>query len=127
MKHQSQSTSARLQSVRVIHSHTGGEPTRVVVAGGPAFAAQRIERRLEEFRRDHDGLRGALVTDRRGCGVVVGALLGEPAKPGSTAGEIFFNNVGYLGMCVHGAIGLIVTLSYLGRASTGEHKIDTPV
>src|SRR5256885_1327536 len=122
MKHQSQSTSERLQRVHVIDSHTGGEPTRIVVAGGPAFAAQSIEDRLEEFRRDHDGLRRALVSEPRGSEVVVGALLCEPAKPGSTAGAIFFNNVGYLGMCVHGTIGLIVTLSYLGRVSTGEHK-----
>ena len=83
--------------------------------------------RLEEFRRDHDYLRHALVNEPRGSAVIVGALLCEPTNPGSAAGVIFFNNVGYLGMCGHGTIGLLVTLSHLGRIGLGEHKIDTPV
>jgi 4-hydroxyproline epimerase len=40
---------------------------------------------------------------------------------------IFFNNVGYLGMCGHGSIGLAATLAHLGRIQPGEHRIDTPV
>ena len=121
------STPERLQRVHVVDSHTGGEPTRIVVAGGPPFRSQSIEGRLDEFRKDHDGLRRALVSEPRASEVVVGALLCEPAKPGSAAGVIFFNNVGYLGMCVHGTIGLIVTLAYLEKIGTGEHRIDTPV
>ncbi len=40
---------------------------------------------------------------------------------------IFFNNVGVIGMCGHGTIGLVATLSYLGRIAPGEHRIETPV
>ena len=40
---------------------------------------------------------------------------------------IFFNNVGYLGMCGHGTIGLVVTLAHLGRIGAGTHRIETPV
>jgi 4-hydroxyproline epimerase len=82
---------------------------------------------LEGFRRDHDYLRHALVNEPRGSDVIVGGLLCEPTSPDSTAGILFFNNVGYLGMCVHGTIGLMATLSHLGRIGVGEHKIDTPV
>lgn len=113
--------------MRVVDSHTGGEPTRVIVEGGPKLAGTSMSARLEEFRRGHDYLRHALVNEPRGSEVIVGALLTEPANEGSTAGVIFFNNVGYLGMCVHGTIGLMVTLSHLGRIALGEHKIDTPV
>jgi 4-hydroxyproline epimerase len=117
----------RLERVRVVDSHTGGEPTRIIVAGGPKLPCDSMAARLEEFRRNHDHLRHALVNEPRGSEVVVGALICEPVNPGSTAGVIYFNNVGYLGMCVHGTIGLIITLSYLGKIGLGEHKIDTPV
>jgi 4-hydroxyproline epimerase len=40
---------------------------------------------------------------------------------------IFFNNVGYLGMCGHGTIGLVASLAHAGRLGTGALKIDTPV
>jgi 4-hydroxyproline epimerase len=119
--------SERLDKVRVVDSHTGGEPTRIIVEGGPTLTSTTMTAKLEEFRRDHDYLRHALVNEPRGSEVIVGALLCEPASPGSIAGVIFFNNVGYLGMCVHGTIGLMVTLSHLGRIGLGEHKIDTPV
>jgi 4-hydroxyproline epimerase len=83
--------------------------------------------RLDGFRRDHDYLRHALVNEPRGSDVIVGGLLCEPTSSDSAAGILFFNNVGYLGMCVHGTIGLMATLSHLGRIGVGEHKIDTPV
>jgi 4-hydroxyproline epimerase len=58
---------------------------------------------------------------------MVGGLLCESVDPACVAGVIFFNNVGYLGMCGHGTIGLIATLAYLKRIGPGEHKIETPV
>jgi 4-hydroxyproline epimerase len=110
-----------MRRVRVIDSHTGGEPTRVVVAGGPDLGGGSMAERLEVFRRDHDRFRSAVVNEPRGNDAIVGALWCEPS------GAIFFNNVGYLGMCGHGTIGLLATLAYLGRAGPGEHRIDTPV
>jgi 4-hydroxyproline epimerase len=110
----------RIERVRVVDSHTGGEPTRIIVAGGPKLPCGTMALRLEEFRRQHDYLRRALVNEPRGSEVIVGALLCDPVNPGSTAGIIYFNNVGYLGMCVHGTIGLIVTLSFLGKIGLGQ-------
>ncbi|MDB6040869.1 MAG: 4-hydroxyproline 2-epimerase [Verrucomicrobiales bacterium] len=113
--------------ISVVDSHTGGEPTRVVIAGGPDLGKGTMAERVEKFRREHDHFRSAVVNEPRGSDAMVGALLCEPQDSSCAAGVIFFNNVGYLGMCGHGTIGLIVTLSHLGRISPGAHKIETPV
>ena len=111
----------------MIDSHTGGEPTRVVVSGGPDLGTGPLSERLEHFRNQHDGFRSAVVNEPRGSDVIVGALLCEPVDPACAAGVIFFNNVGYLGMCGHGTIGLVATLAHLKRIGPGQHRIETPV
>ncbi|MGV3531303.1 MAG: proline racemase family protein [Chthoniobacteraceae bacterium] len=116
-----------MKRVRVVDSHTGGEPTRVVIAGMPDLGRGTVAERLEVFREQHDRFRSAVVNEPRGSDVLVGALLLEPSDPECTAGVIFFNNVGCLGMCGHGTIGLIVTLAHLGRIAPGVHHIETPV
>jgi len=113
--------------VRVIDSHTGGEPTRLVVSGGPDLGTGSLAGRLERFRSKHDDFRSAVVNEPRGSDVMVGALLCDPLDSASAAGVIFFNNVGYLGMCGHGTIGLVATLAYMKRIGPGAHKIETPV
>jgi proline racemase len=113
--------------IQVVDSHTGGEPTRVVLAGGPPLGGGTVAERAQRFQRDWDRFRAAIVNEPRGSDVLVGALLLEPADPACVAGVIFFNNVGYLGMCGHGAIGLVVTLQHLGHISPGEHRLETPV
>ena len=111
--------------IRVIDSHTAGEPTRVVVAGGPELGDGPMAGRLERFRHEFDGFRSAIVNEPRGNDAMVGALLVEPSDRSCDAGVIFFNNVGYLGMCGHGTIGLMVTLAHMGRAKQGACRIDT--
>jgi len=115
-----------MQRVSVVDSHTGGEPTRIVIAGGPDLGAGPMAERLQRFRTHHDEFRSAVVNEPRGSDVIVGAILCRPVDPRSAAGVIFFNNVGYLGMCGHGTIGLIVTLAHLNRIRPGEHVIETP-
>jgi 4-hydroxyproline epimerase len=116
-----------MQRLHVIDSHTGGEPTRVIIAGGPDLGSGPLAARRDRFRREFDRYRSAVVNEPRGSDVVVGALLLEPEDETCAAGVIFFNNVGYLGMCGHGTIGLMVTLAHLGRIRPGEHRIETPV
>jgi len=116
-----------VRKIRVIDSHTGGEPTRLVISGGPDLGSGPLSARLGRFRAQHDDFRSAVVNEPRGADVMVGALLCEPVDPACAAGVIFFNNVGYLGMCGHGTIGLVATLSYLDRIKPGEHRIETPV
>jgi 4-hydroxyproline epimerase len=117
----------RIRTVRVIDSHTGGEPTRLVVSGGPDLGHGPLSERLGKFRAEHDEFRSAVVNEPRGSDVVVGALLCEPCDPTCAAGVIFFNNVGYLGMCGHGTIGLIASLAYRGEIEPGAHRVETPV
>lgn len=116
-----------MQRVHVIDSHTGGEPTRVVVSGGPDLGTGTLQERLARFKRDFDTFRSAVVNEPRGNDAIVGALLCEPTDSSCAAGVIYFNNVGYLGMCGHGTIGLMVTLAYLNRITPGTHRIETPV
>jgi 4-hydroxyproline epimerase len=115
------------QRVRVIDSHTAGEPTRIVISGGPELGNGPLSERLECLRKRHDRFRSAIVNEPRGSDVLVGGLLCDPTHPDAAAGIIFFNNVGYLGMCGHGTIGMIATLAHLGRLTAGEHRIETPV
>ena len=116
-----------MRKVSIIDSHTGGEPTRIVVAGGPDLGNGSLADRREKFQREFDTFRSAVVNEPRGSDVVVGALLVEPVDKSCITGVIFFNNVGYLGMCGHGTIGLIVTLAHMGKIKPGDHKIETPV
>jgi 4-hydroxyproline epimerase len=116
-----------VRRVKAIDSHTGGEPTRVVIDGGPDLGGGTMAERLARFRGEHDDFRCAVVNEPRGSDVLVGALLCGPVDPKCSAGVIFFNNVGYLGMCGHGTIGLVVTLAHTGRIGAGEHRIETPV
>jgi 4-hydroxyproline epimerase len=116
-----------MKRISFIDSHTGGEPTRLVTGGGPDLGSGSLARRLQLLREGHDEFRRAVVTEPRGSDVLVGALLCEPADPASAAGVIFFNNVGYLGMCGHGTIGLVATLAHMGKLQPGSHRLETPV
>jgi 4-hydroxyproline epimerase len=115
------------ERLRVIDSHTEGEPTRVVVDGWPELKSETMAGRRTELAREWDHLRSAAVCEPRGHDALVGALLTPPVSPQSTAGVVFFNNVGYLGMCGHGLIGVIRTLADMGRIGAGDVHIDTPV
>jgi 4-hydroxyproline epimerase len=116
-----------LKRLQVIDSHTGGEPTRAVIEGFPDLGGGPLAERLERFKNEFDHYRSAIVNEPRGSDVIVGALLCEPVDAGCAAGVIFFNNVGYLGMCGHGTIGVVVTLAYLGKIAPGDHRLETPV
>lgn len=116
-----------MQRVQVIDSHTGGEPTRVVVAGGPDLGRGSMAERREIFKERFDPFRSAVVNEPRGSDVLVGAILCEPTDPRCVAGVIFFNNVGYLGMCGHGTIGVAETLAHLGKITVGTYLLETPV
>ncbi len=116
-----------MEKILCIDSHTGGEPTRVVVSGFPDLAGLPLAAAVERLRSEHDAYRKATVCEPRGNDVLVGALLLPAVNAGSLASVIFFNNVGYLGMCGHGTIGLLATLQHMGRVVPGSYAIDTPV
>lgn len=112
--------------ISIVDTHTGGEPTRVIVDGGPDLGSGSLIERRGRFREQFDHFRSAVVHEPRGSEVMVGALLCPPVDPHSVAGVIFFNNVGYLNMCGHGTMGVAVVLAHLGRIGTGRHQLETP-
>jgi 4-hydroxyproline epimerase len=112
--------------IAIIDSHSAGEPTRVVLSGVPDLGDGPMAERLMVVRARFDRFRAAVVNEPHGSDVLVGALLCKPVDPGCATGVIFFNNVGYLGMCGHGTIGVVTTLAYLGRIGVGEHRVETP-
>ncbi len=116
-----------LPRIRVIDSHTGGEPTRVVVEGGLDLGTGPLAERAARFGAEFDRYRSAIVNEPRGSDPVVGALLVPPHEDGCRFGVIFFNNIGVIGMCGHGTIGLVETLAHLGSIGAGTIRIDTPV
>ena len=116
-----------MQRIQIVDSHTGGEPTRLVIGGFPDLGGGSMAERRALLADQHDKWRAATVLEPRGSDVVVGALLCEPVSPDAAAGVIFFNNAGYIGMCGHGTIGLVASLAHIGRIGVGEHKIETPV
>ena len=115
-----------MHRIRAIDSHTGGEPTRLVIEGFPDLGAGSMAERRARLVAEHDRWRTATVLEPRGSDVIVGALLCPPVDPANAAGVIFFNNTGYLGMCGHGTIGLVASLAWLGRIGPGEHGVETP-
>lgn len=116
-----------MQIIRVIDSHTGGEPTRIIVEGGPDLGSGPLRERLNIFRERFDDIRSAVINEPRGSDVLVGGLLCKPTDPTCAAGIIFFNNTGYLHMCGHGTIGLMVTLHWMKQLGPGSHRIETTV
>jgi 4-hydroxyproline epimerase len=116
-----------MKKIQILDSHTGGEPTRLVVDGFPDLGTGSMAERRAVLASQHDAWRAATVLEPRGSDVVVGALLCAPQSSDNAAGVIFFNNSGYLGMCGHGTMGLVASLAYMGRIAPGEHRIETPV
>jgi 4-hydroxyproline epimerase len=116
-----------MQTIEVIDSHTCGEPTRLVISGGPDLGEGPLEARVERFREHFDHYRSAIVNEPRGSDTIVGALLCAAHRSDCQVGVIFFNNIGYLGMCGHGTMGLIASLAHTGAITPGAIMIDTPV
>lgn len=116
-----------MHRIRVIDSHTGGEPTRLVMSGGPDLGSGSLSERARLFRERFDAYRSAVVNEPRGSDVMVGALLVPPHREDCQLGVLFFNNVGLLGMCGHGTIGVIASLAHAGQIRPGGVRIDTPV
>jgi 4-hydroxyproline epimerase len=116
-----------MHAIRIIDSHTGGEPTRLVLEGGPELGGGPLAERVQRFRSQFDAYRSAIVNEPRGSDPLVGALLVKPDRADCQLGVIFFNNVGYIGMCGHGTIGLIASLAHAGQLAPGSINIDTPV
>jgi 4-hydroxyproline epimerase len=116
-----------MKRIPFLDSHTGGEPTRLIETPPFDLGTDSVADKLSRLKKDHDDFRATVLNEPRGSDILVGALLVEPADPTCQFGVIYFNNVGYLGMCGHGTIGLIASLAYLGKVQPGVIRVETPV
>ena len=116
-----------MKEISVIDSHTGGEPTRIIIADGPELGTGSIVEKAARFEKEFESVRNAVIGEPRGSEIMVGGLLCEASEKENVAGVIFFDNAGLLGMCGHGTIGFSVTLHHLGRIGIGAYTIETPV
>lgn len=116
-----------MKKIQLIDSHTGGEPTRLVIDGFPDLGNGDMASQRDILKNQYDNWRKRTILEPRGNDILVGALLRPPVNQDSVAGIIFFNNEGYLGMCGHGTIGVVASLAYFGKIRIGKHRIDTPV
>jgi proline racemase len=116
-----------MDTIRVVDSHTGGEPIRLVLEGVPDLGTGTLTERAHRFRDASDRYRSAIVSEPRGTERTIGALLAPPSRPGCEFGVIFFNHLGLVGFCGHGIMGVVKSLAHLGRLSPGKVQIDTPI
>ncbi len=116
-----------MKRIPFLDSHTGGEPTRFIESLPFPLQPAPVSEQLTQLEHEFDHFRQTILNEPRGSDVLVGAYLVPPADPTCPLGVIFFNNVGYLGMCGHGTIGLMTSLSYLGKITPGTYRIETPV
>lgn len=116
-----------MKRVPFLDSHTGGEPTRLIESLPFAVGTGTVAEKLLRLKNEHDDFRSLALNEPRGSDVYVGACLVSPSDPTCDLGVIFFNNVGYLGMCGHGTIGVVASLAYRGKLTGGLIRIETPV
>ena len=116
-----------MKRIPFLDSHTGGEPTRLISENFPDLGAGSVAEKLFRLEQNFDSFRSQVLNEPRGADVLVGALLVQPADSTCQLGVIYFNNVGYLGMCGHGTIGLMASLSYQGKITPGAYRIETSV
>lgn len=116
-----------MKRIPYLDTHTGGEPTRLITSLPFDLGTGSVADKLSTLKKDHDDLRRTVLLEPRGSDVLVGAYLVPPADPTCQFGVIYFNNVGYLGMCGHGTIGLIASLAYMGKVTPGVIRVETPV
>ncbi len=93
--------------IDAIDYHTGGEATRIILAGFPVPAGTTILERRQNCLQHYDHLRQALMFEPRGHADMYGCLLVPAQREDSDFGVLFMHNQGYSTMCGHATLALI--------------------
>ncbi len=107
-------------SIICIDSHTGGEPTRLVVGGLPEIKGDDITEKSEFFAENYDYLRTTLTAEPRGRKAMHAFVLCPPSTGEADLGVIIMCALGYLGMCGHGLIGTVASVIEAGIVEAVE-------
>ncbi|MEA3180504.1 MAG: hypothetical protein QOI59_4027 [Gammaproteobacteria bacterium] len=103
-------TSPQARVLRVVDSHTCGQPTRVIVSGTGLAAGTMPLTAQQELRDRHDWIRRVAVFEPRGHRSMFAAVLIAPGTPDGEYGVVYMDAYGYPNMCGHATIGVATTL-----------------
>jgi len=112
-----------------IDAHTCGNPVRVVSQGGPALKGKSMSEKRQDFVKNHDWIRRALMFEPRGHDMMSGSILYPPLNEGSDLSVLFIETSGCLPMCGHGTIGTVTVALEQGLIQPkrpGEIILDVP-
>src|ERR1700712_5171035 len=112
-----------------VDAHTGGNPVRVVVGGGPQLPTVPMAEKRQIFMRDHDWVRPALMFEPRGHDVMSGSILYPSSREDCDIGVLYIEVSGCLPMCGHGTIGTVTVALEEGLVTPrtpGRLALETP-
>lgn len=110
----------------VVDTHTGGEPTRIVLGGFPPVYSDSIVERLEHIKQNLDWIRTCVLFEPRGNMDSFGAIVLPALDPNRKTkfSLIFMNTLGYMYMCGHATIGIAKALAELGYIRIEEPETE---
>ena len=115
--------------ISTIDSHTAGERTRMITGGVQNIPGSSMAEKKSYFIEHLDSVRKVLTLEPRGDAELIGAVLTTPVNEGSDLGVMFFDSLGFEGMCGHGTIGIVTTLIETGQITPvhpfTEVRLDT--
>ena len=94
----SQMSEKQWKQVKVIDSHTGGEPTRIILEGGPELGTGSMTERRQILSDQFGDFCSSVISEPRASNVWVGGLLCQPVNPEAATGIIYFNSAGVINM-----------------------------
>jgi trans-L-3-hydroxyproline dehydratase len=112
--------------ISTVEMHTGGEPTRIIVDGWPAFSGKTLLDKRREAKERFDHLRRGLMLEPRGHDGMYGALLVQPDHPEADLAVLFMHNEGYSTMCGHATIALARWAVVSGRVKGPVVRLQCP-
>ena len=112
--------------ISTVETHTGGEPTRIILDGWPKLSGKTLLDKRREVKERFDHLRRGLMLEPRGHDGMYGALLVEPDHPEADLAVLFMHNEGYSTMCGHATIALARWAVESGRVKGPVVRLQCP-
>ena len=106
--------------VYTVDSHTDGGATRVILSGYGTIPGETLLKKKQYVESQYDNLRGLLVNEPRGGGLMTAVLVLEPSDKSADVAVIIMDSSGYPPMCGHCMIGVATTLVETGLVQREE-------
>ena len=112
-----------------LDGHTCGNPVRLVASGAPILHGGSMGEKRQDFLRNHDWIRRALMFEPRGHDVMSGSILYPSTREDCDIAILFIEVSGCLPMCGHGTIGTVTMAMENGLVmprEEGRLALDAP-